>query len=283
MWTQRPSDCAAGDELLSRGAWSEARAAFEAMLRERETPEALEGLGLAAWWLDDADAVFDSRKRAYRLYSERGDRASAGRVAVWLAWDTWAFRGEHAVSNGWLQRARSLLAGLPDCPEQAWLEIREGSLCLVEDGDRGLPHAVRVDLHVARHLARGGTGVDDRGRRALREPPGDDAGRDRPSRGAAAPPGTAHRSRVALRAGRLARARVPRPRRARLRSRRHARGRGAHRSIPAPRADAESHRSRGGSRAARARPRCRGQPGWSENRARGAHRHRGDGDDGSAE
>ena len=73
MWTQRPSDCAAGDELLSRGAWSEARAAFEAMLRERETPEALEGLGLAAWWLDDADAVFDSRERAYVLAILLGD------------------------------------------------------------------------------------------------------------------------------------------------------------------------------------------------------------------
>ena len=151
MWTQRPSDCAAGDELLSRGAWSEARAAFEAMLRERETPEALEGLGLAAWWLDDADAVFDSRERAYRLYSERGDRASAARVAVWLAWDTWAFRGEHAVSNGWLQRARSLLAGLPDCPEQAWLEIREGSLCLMEDGDPDRAHTLAAEgIRVAR-------------------------------------------------------------------------------------------------------------------------------------
>src|ERR1041384_7903219 len=151
MWTQRPPDCAAGDELLSRGAWNEARAAFDAVLRERESPEALEGLGLAAWWLDDADAVFDSRERAYRLYSERGDRAAAGRMAVWLAWDTWAFRGEHAVSNGWLQRARSLLAGLPECPEQAWLEVREGSLCLMEDGDPDRAHSLAAEgIRIAR-------------------------------------------------------------------------------------------------------------------------------------
>lgn len=121
--------------MLSRGAWPEAREAFESTLRERESAEALEGLGVAAWWLDDAEIVFDARERAYRLYSERGDRRSAARIAVWLAWDAWAFRGEHAVSNGWLQRARSLLSGLPDCPEQAWLEVREGSLCLMEDGD----------------------------------------------------------------------------------------------------------------------------------------------------
>lgn len=151
MWTERPDDCAAGDELLSRGAWSEARAAFEAALLERESPEALEGLALAAWWLDDADVVFDGRERAYRLYGERGDRRSAARVAVWLAWDAWAFRGEHAVSNGWLQRARSLLSGLPECSERAWLEVREGSLCLMEDGDPDRAHTLAAEgIRIAR-------------------------------------------------------------------------------------------------------------------------------------
>jgi len=87
VWSQRPADCAAGDEFLSRGAWLDARTAFASVLREREIPEALEGLALAAWWLDDADVVFDARERAYRLYSERGDRQSAARIAVWLAWD----------------------------------------------------------------------------------------------------------------------------------------------------------------------------------------------------
>jgi ATP/maltotriose-dependent transcriptional regulator MalT len=131
--------------LLSRGAWPEAREAFASSLRERESAEALEGLGVAAWWLDDAEIVFDARERAYRLYSERGDRRSAARIAVWLAWDAWAFRGEHAVSNGWLQRARSLLSGLPACPEQAWLEVREGSLCLMEDGDPDRAHRLAAE------------------------------------------------------------------------------------------------------------------------------------------
>ncbi len=151
MWTSRPPDCAAGDELLSRGAWADARRAFDTALRERESAEALEGLALAAWWLDDADAVFDGRERAYRIYSERGDRRSAARVAIWLAWDAWAFRGEHAVSNGWLQRARSLLAGLPECPEQAWLEVREGSLCLMEEGDPDRAHTLAAEgVRIAR-------------------------------------------------------------------------------------------------------------------------------------
>ena len=151
MWTPRPPELAIGDEPLSRGAWADARGAFEAALRERESPEALEGLALAAWWLDDADAVFECRERAYTMYGERGDKRSAARVAVWLAWDAWAFRGEHAVSNGWLQRARSLLAGLPECPEQAWLEIREASLRLMEDGDPDRAHALAGEgIRVAR-------------------------------------------------------------------------------------------------------------------------------------
>jgi hypothetical protein len=137
-----------GAEALARGSWLDAREAFEAALCEEETAAALEGLGLAAWWLDLADVVFESRERAYRLFLDAGDRPSAARLAVWLAWDCWAFRGESAVANGWLQRARRLLDGLPDCVERAWLECREGALALFEEGDpdrlrsrcRGIPY-----------------------------------------------------------------------------------------------------------------------------------------------
>ena len=68
MASPRPANCTAGDEALARGAWSDARDAFESALRARESAEALEGLGTAAWWLDLADEVFDARERAYRLY-----------------------------------------------------------------------------------------------------------------------------------------------------------------------------------------------------------------------
>jgi LuxR family maltose regulon positive regulatory protein len=138
-----------GHEALARGAWTDAKRAFEASLAKHENPNELEGLGLAAWWLDEADLVFGSRERAYRLYLDAGDRRSAARIAVWLAWDCWAFRGERAVASGWLQRARRHLNGLPDSPELAWLEARESQLALAEDGDPDRAHrhaaeAVRV-------------------------------------------------------------------------------------------------------------------------------------------
>jgi LuxR family maltose regulon positive regulatory protein len=156
MMSVRPADCLAGDEALGRGAWNEARGAFEAALRIRQTPEALEGLGIAAWWLDLGDVVFDVREHAYRLFVERGDAAGAARVAVWLAWDCSAFRGEHAVANGWFHRARRLLDGQPDCAERAWLECREGALALLDDGDpdRAYAHAaeaIRV-AHAVHHI-----------------------------------------------------------------------------------------------------------------------------------
>lgn len=144
--TSRPSECVAGDEALARGAWAEARDAYTAALAARESPEALEGLGLAAWWLDLGEIVFDARERAYQLFVDREDGRSAARVAVWLAWDYWAFRGESAVANGWLRRARRLLDGSPDCPECAWLECREGAMVLLEEGDpdRAATHAVEA-------------------------------------------------------------------------------------------------------------------------------------------
>src|SRR5260221_12174345 len=113
-----------GSELLAGGAWSEARRAFEAALAERESAEALEGLGLAAWWLDDGETVFESRERAYKLYLDVDDKRAGARLAVWLAWDCWAFRGETAVANGWLPRARRLVEGMPELPALARSEAR---------------------------------------------------------------------------------------------------------------------------------------------------------------
>jgi DNA-binding CsgD family transcriptional regulator len=124
-----------GRAALARGEWIDARRAFESALAAEETPEALEGLGMAAWWLDLADVVFDRRERAYRLYLDREDVQSAARMAVWIGWDYSSFRGEQAVSHGWLQRASQLLDGQSDCPERAWLAIREGNAALFEDAD----------------------------------------------------------------------------------------------------------------------------------------------------
>ncbi len=140
METDRPSQhqptatIEAGYEALARGAWEEARSAFEDATRVEESPEALEGLAVAAWWLEDARTTTDARRRAYRLYREAGDQQGAARIAIGLSTDHF-FEGEGAVARGWVQRAHRLLEGLDPSSECGWLAIWEAHMALDIDHD----------------------------------------------------------------------------------------------------------------------------------------------------
>jgi len=116
----------AGWAALAEGEWSAARAHFQDAVARDETPEALEGLSWAAWWVDDAEAVFDARERAYRAYRKSGSQSGAARMAIWLAADQLDFRGASAVAGGWLRRARRLLEPLDPGPDHGWLAFHEG-------------------------------------------------------------------------------------------------------------------------------------------------------------
>ncbi len=147
----------AGRQALASGSWEEARARFQSALAVAELPEALEGLGLACWWLDDGALTLDARERAYRIYRERGDARGAARMAIWLTWDYLAFRGEFAVASGWLERARRLLEGLEQTPEYGWLLAREGELDLFRR------HDPRRAQDLGRRAAELGRAVGDAG------------------------------------------------------------------------------------------------------------------------
>jgi DNA-binding CsgD family transcriptional regulator len=126
-----------GWDALRQREWEQARDAFSLALRERPSAEAFEGLSWSAWWLNDADTVFECRERAYNLYREAGDLRGAARLAIWLGTDHVDFRGELAVGRGWLSRARRLLDGLELGPEHGWLLVHEGEKYLVaNDIDR---------------------------------------------------------------------------------------------------------------------------------------------------
>jgi LuxR family transcriptional regulator, maltose regulon positive regulatory protein len=122
-----------GWQALREGRWVAARTSFEASLADDGSPEAWEGLGWACYFLDEDPGTFDAREAAYRAYRDRRDDASAARVAAWLAVDHIEFRGEPAVANGWLQRARRLLADQPPGPDHGWLAVHEASLLLLDD------------------------------------------------------------------------------------------------------------------------------------------------------
>ncbi|MGH3022102.1 MAG: LuxR C-terminal-related transcriptional regulator [Gaiellaceae bacterium] len=135
---------------LHEGRWDAARASFRKALADAETPEAFEGLSWAAWWLDEAETVFEARERAYRLYRRSGDPAGAARMATWLAADQLDFHGAWAVASGWFQRARRLLEPLEPGPDHGWLAFHEGYVAHA-NGDTA---AAREQAAVAAELGR---------------------------------------------------------------------------------------------------------------------------------
>ena len=125
----------AAERALARGDWQGAVTAFRAAIEDRPSPEAYEGLGMACWWLDDADGAIHARERAFRSYRTAGDQLGAARAAVALAWDSVTFGGRAAVAHGWLERARRLLESHPLAAEHGWLAVREAEVALRVDGD----------------------------------------------------------------------------------------------------------------------------------------------------
>src|SRR5690242_19069498 len=115
------------NDALVKADWPAAKALFADVLEHGEAPEALEGFATAAWFLEETELALETRERAYARYQEAGRPVDAARVAVSLAWDYRTIRGERAVGDGWLARARRLLDGRGPTPEQGWLALREAS------------------------------------------------------------------------------------------------------------------------------------------------------------
>ncbi len=145
-------ELAAGWEALRGGRWDDARAILERVTAAQETPEAFEALSWAAWWRDDAGAVFAARERAYALYRQRGDSAGAARMATWLAADELDFNGALSVSSGWLGRARRLLEPLDEAPEHGWLAFHEGYVARLRGDDVAAAACAAVAARVGRRL-----------------------------------------------------------------------------------------------------------------------------------
>jgi DNA-binding CsgD family transcriptional regulator len=120
-----------GKRALAAGDWQVAFESYQSALACVETPEALEGLAMAAWWLDDAQTLFTARQHAFTLYRRGNDPAGAARMASWLGLDYYIFEHSPVVANGWLTRASRLLESV-DSPsfEHCFLEFCCGHIAL---------------------------------------------------------------------------------------------------------------------------------------------------------
>lgn len=139
---------------LESGNWEAAANAFDRVLAgDPVEARALEGRAWAAWWLDDAATLFRAREDAYRAYRDLDDRVASARAAIWLGCDHHEIRGDHAVANGWYQRAQRLLEGLPQTSEHGWLAFHQGAyaLELASDATSARSRAAEA-LDIARSL-----------------------------------------------------------------------------------------------------------------------------------
>jgi DNA-binding NarL/FixJ family response regulator len=120
-------DVARGGEALRSARWVEAREAFQTALSARVTPEALDGLGKALWWLGETDDALATRARAHAAYRRAGRVDEAARTALWLSLEHGAGSGRDALARGWLRRAERLLED-GDSPVTGWVLLARSGL-----------------------------------------------------------------------------------------------------------------------------------------------------------
>ncbi len=111
-----------GQRALDEARWDAAREAFESVLGDEETPEALDGLGLALWFLGDVTAGVAARERAVEGYARIGRCDDAARMAVWVSHQHFV-AGRTSAARGWLARAERAVDESGLCAGQGWVAV----------------------------------------------------------------------------------------------------------------------------------------------------------------
>jgi class 3 adenylate cyclase len=139
----------AGRDAARRRAWRDAYEHLTAADEDgRLGAEDIESLAEAAWWTGRLDEAIELRERAYAAFADAGEAARAGTLAVMLSID-YGLRGAMSVAGGWLGRAESLLADLPEGAEHARLALVRGIVAR----DMGEPERAKEELARAREVA----------------------------------------------------------------------------------------------------------------------------------
>lgn len=110
-----------GSGALAVGDWELAKESFEEAAREGDSPDALDGLGRALWWLKDVRAAIETRTRAEGGYKRQGRVDEAARVAVWLSRELRTLFRNDAAADGWLARAEALAATAGNSSVRGWI------------------------------------------------------------------------------------------------------------------------------------------------------------------
>ena len=115
----------AGQQALKRGAWEEARSAFEHALgasKPEGSAEILSGLAEALWWLGEIRESLEFWERAYSGFRRQPDPAQAASIAIQLGVVYEPNLGNHATA-GWVAGAARLVEEHVLEPLQGWVLI----------------------------------------------------------------------------------------------------------------------------------------------------------------
>ena len=112
-----------GHEALAAGDWALAKESFAEAAGDGGSPDALDGLGRAQWWLKDVRAAIETRTRAHSGYKSQGRLVEAAAVAVWLARELGPLLRNDAAADGWLARAETLAMRAGDSSVPGWVSL----------------------------------------------------------------------------------------------------------------------------------------------------------------
>jgi ATP/maltotriose-dependent transcriptional regulator MalT len=140
-----------GRHALEAAHWEEAQAAFEAAIADEETPDALDGLGLALWFLGGVRDAIAVREQAVEGYARDGRCDDAARLAVWVSHQH-LIGGRASAARGWLARAERVVEDAGTCAGQGWVAVERARHA--ENLDERVEHARRA-LAIARETAAG--------------------------------------------------------------------------------------------------------------------------------
>lgn len=118
----RVSDMEAGHHALEQARWGAARESFVGVLDVGESAQALEGLGLALWFLGEVKEGISARECAFELYADAGRGDDAARTAVWVSHQHFV-GGRVSAARGWLARAERVLKDVGDCAGHGWVAV----------------------------------------------------------------------------------------------------------------------------------------------------------------
>jgi ATP/maltotriose-dependent transcriptional regulator MalT len=137
-------------QLLESAQWEAARDAFEAALREEESPDAHDGLGLALWFLGQVEEGIAARERAFDGFLREGRCDHGARTAAWVS-HQYLLVDRPSAARGWLARAERALEDR-QCEGSGWVAVeraRQG-----QSIDECATHARRA-LEIARENGAG--------------------------------------------------------------------------------------------------------------------------------